>query len=90
MNQDFNFKNASIITIGYMCEQFNKMSVKVNQHVGQQFIGSIIIGSRDSNSEIVATSIAALRNSLTFLDEILQLRQVRDETFKIISVHIAD
>lgn len=45
-NDNFTIKNASITTIGYICQQFNFENVQVNHHVCEQLLGGIIIGTR--------------------------------------------
>lgn len=86
---DINIRKASIVTIGFICEQFNFAGVEVDAITCKQFLGGIIAGSREKeNMEIVLESIKALRNSLAFLKPIIGEAIFRDEIFNLLMVYI--
>ena len=45
-HKDINIRIASITAIGFTCEQFKFENKGVDEKVGEQFLGAIIIGIR--------------------------------------------
>lgn len=86
---DLKIRKASVITIGNICEQFHEAAVTVQPRACQQFLGGIIVGTKETaDASIVEVSLKALRNSLSFLKPILSDETCRNEVFKIIYEHL--
>lgn len=47
-HQETTIRIASMTAIGFICEQFKFGNVMVNEKVGEQFLGAIIIGIRET------------------------------------------
>ncbi len=81
-NSNINYKNASITTLGFICEQIKNFNQKISDRISEQILAGVIFAMRDNDEKIVKTSLKAMENCLSFLTEMMDNSKYRDTIFK--------
>jgi len=60
---------ASVITLGFICQELKNMKSNVSNQSSKQILGSLLM-SLEKEGEIVDVALTALRDSIQFLRNI--------------------
>lgn len=79
LNLDAHIRRASIIALGFICEELKHVRCNINNDTCEQILGSLLMGLK--HSELIEISLGALRVSIPFLRGILQIPDYSTKIF---------
>jgi importin subunit beta-1 len=83
-NVNEEFKRTSLMTVGFICEQFKQHSVTLPQTLESTMLATLIQATRDPQVATKLSALKAIRESLGFMSNVLAQKSVRDHIFALL------
>jgi len=77
-NEDLIVKEVSILTIGFICEQLKEFNFEFDEALQETILTGILVGVKDTHSEIAKTAFIALRDGISSVTAIMKNPQYRE------------
>lgn len=77
-NANEEFKRTSLLTIGFICEQFKQHSVKIPQPLESDILAALIQATRDPQIATKVSAYKAVQEGMGFMTNVLAQKPVRD------------
>ena len=77
-NEKLVVKEVGILTIGFICEQLKDFDFEFDEPLQETILTGILVGVKDSHSEISETAFKALRDGISSVTSIMKNVQYRE------------